>query len=598
MNLIKRQYAIADILKIPLNCAPYSAILIAVQRILEGALPAVQVVVTAKFIDTAVAVAKGSKALSEIFPSLIMVVGLIGYSWISAQLIKFVEVKMELILKAKFRTAITEKRAKLSYKHVENKETWDLISRVSKSPEVQAKNAYKDFMSMAAMVLKIVGIILVLLAKVWWAAFVILAFSVPLFYLAVKSGRANYEANREVSKYTRKYEYLSEVLCGREAVDERTLFGFGDEINKKWWEQYETARKIEYKTQKKWFIKMKTGSVITAFTSILIVAVLIKPVSTGEITIGMFISLINAVFGLIQMMSWELNYQVEQLAKNREYLKDLTQFSLLEETEGAEDHPDRKIEELIKLEFRDVSFKYPGTDNFILKNASFIIEKGRHYAFVGANGAGKTTITKLITGLYDEYEGDIFLNGKNIREYSQSELKSLCSIVYQDFAKYFISVKDNISIGNVLNMNSAKGDRRLSEAISITELNDVVSKLPEGINTPLGKIKSNGMDVSGGEWQRIAMARAIISPAPLKILDEPTAALDPISESAVYEKFEEISKGATTIFISHRLGSTKLADEIFVIGNGAIVEKGTHNELIAKQGIYAEMYESQRGWYL
>jgi ATP-binding cassette subfamily B protein len=170
-------------------------------------------------------------------------------------------------------------------------------------------------------------------------------------------------------------------------------------------------------------------------------------------------------------------------------------------------------------------------------------------------------------------------------------------VVYQDFAKYSISLKNNISVGNIANMDSEEELKLVSEAVSIMELQEVIAKLPEGMRNPLGKIKGNGLDISGGQWQRIAMARAIINPAPLRILDEPTAALDPISESRVYEKFEEISKGRTTIFISHRLGSTKLADEIFVIGNGSILEKGTHNELMDAEGIYSEMYESQKGWY-
>jgi ATP-binding cassette subfamily B protein len=597
MFLENRTYSTKDIIKIPFKAAPIYSILIGLQKLLGGIVPTLQVIVTARFIDTAISVVAGKKETSTIFPSLTAVVALIAYDWISYQLIKFVEVKMELTIRSKFRTAVTEKRAKLSYKHIENTETWDLISRVSREPEVQIKNAYKDMLSMVSMIIKIGGILFVLFAQVWWVAFVILGFSIPLFYLALKSGKANYDASREVSKYKRKYEYLGEVLSGRDAVEERTLFGFGDKINKKWWEQYEIARKIEFRTERKWFIKMKTGSLLTALVSILIVGVLINPVQTGAITIGMFISLVNAVFGLVQMMSWELTYQVDQLAKNKEYLKDLTEFASLEETLGATDKPIVSIPKFTSLEFRKVGFKYPGTDNYILKDASFIIEEGKHYAFVGTNGAGKTTITKLITGLYDNYEGEILVNKRSIKEYSQSELKSICSVVYQDFAKYSISLKDNISIGRVEGMGSDENNKLISEAVSVIELSDVIEKLPEGMETPLGKIKKSGLDISGGEWQRIAMARAIINPAPLRILDEPTAALDPISESRVYEKFEETSKGSTTIFISHRLGSTKLADEILVIANGAIIEKGTHNELMDTEGIYAQMYESQRGWY-
>jgi len=240
------------------------------------------------------------------------------------------------------------------------------------------------------------------------------------------------------------------------------------------------------------------------------------------------------------------------------------------------------------IEFRNVSFKYPGTDKLILDDISFIIENGRHYSLVGVNGAGKTTIIKLLTGLYTNYEGAILVDGRSISDLTQSEIKGLSSVVYQDFAKYYISLYDNIAIA---------GDG-VENAIELVGLSGAVEKLKDGVNTPLGKIYENGVDLSGGEWQRVAMARSVVNNAPLKILDEPTAALDPVSESAVYNNFERISKGGTTLFISHRLGSTKLADIIFVLSDGKIVERGSHSDLISlENGVYAEMFNAQAEWY-
>ncbi|MFD3155983.1 ATP-binding cassette domain-containing protein [Haloimpatiens sp. FM7330] len=316
------------------------------------------------------------------------------------------------------------------------------------------------------------------------------------------------------------------------------------------------------------------------------------------LSIGFFISIANGVLELVQIMSWQFTFYVEALAKNKEYIKDLYEFFSLDETEGAIDKPSSNYMEFEYLEFKNVSFKYPNTKNYILKNLSFIIEKGGHYAFVGGNGAGKTTITKLITGLYDNFEGEILINGKEIRKYKQCELKSLCAVVYQDFAKYFISFKDNIALGDVNNMERDDVEDKIKSSMNIMNLNDVAQKLSHGLETQLGKIKGNGTDLSEGQWQRIGMARAINNNAPIRILDEPTAALDPISESNMYEHFEEISKGGTTIFISHRLGSIKLASKIFVIGNGTIIEEGSHEKLMNCRGVYADMYESQRSWYL
>lgn len=597
MIINKREYRMIDILRIPLKCNPVSGILVGLQILIAGIIPTVQVVVTAKFIDTAISIAGGGADFNRIYLSLFAVVALIAYTWISGAFSKFAQVRLELSIKEKFRSAVTEKRAKLAYKHIENHETWDLISRVSKTPEVQMKTAYVDLLSMVSNGMKVVGILVLLIAQVWWAAILILAFSIPLFMLAFQSGKANYEKSREVTKYERKYKYLSEVLTGRDTVDERSLFGYGRKVSDIWYEQYETARKISFKTELKWFIKMKTGSLITAFISILIILVLLNPVLSGKITVGMFISLVNAVFGIVQMMSWNLTYSVDQLAKNIEYMKDLTVFSALDETEGANDKPSLPPPDFKSLEFKNVRFKYPGRDNYILDGMSFKMESGKHYAFVGLNGAGKTTITKLITGLYDEFEGDIYIDNKNISKYSQSQLKAISSVVYQDFARYYITMRDNVKIGNVNDMDEKSTDSKINYAVERVGLTDAEEKLPKGIDTPLGKIKEEGVDVSGGEWQRIAMARALMKPAPLLILDEPTAALDPISESRLYEEFKQISRDKTTIFISHRLGSTKLADEIFVIADGSVIENGTHEQLMDKKGVYAEMYENQRSWY-
>lgn len=589
-----RKYNILDSIKLPLKYSPIYAILIAVVKVLDGIIPILQVMVMAEFIDTSISVASMNGDIRKVFPSMLGVVAIVAYGWVSETIISFFDVKLEIQLREKLRLEVVEKRARLSYKYIESSESWDLIARVCKDIEVKVKDGYKNILSLIALIINVVGILSILIAKVWWAALIISVFSIPLFVLAIKGGKANYDTQKEILKHIRKYEYLGEVLAGREAAEERSLFDYSEDVNDMWWEQYETSRKAMQITEGKWMIRIKMGSVIFSFIAIFIIAVLINPVINGLITVGIFMSIVNAVNSLIKTMSWQLSAMLSDIAKNREYLKDLTNFMALEEEEEATDKPLENITKFETLEFKNVRFKYPETDNYILDGMSFIIEAGKHYAFVGINGAGKTTVTKLITGLYKDYEGDILVNGKNIKEHSQGYLKALCSVVYQDFAKYFISFKDNISLGCVNEIN----DERIFKAINTMELNDVVENLPNRVESLLGKIKKGGVDLSGGQWQRVAMARSIVSPAPLRILDEPTAALDPISESTIYEKFEDISKGGTTIFISHRLGSTKLANEIFVLGEGRVLERGSHIELINKNGVYAEMYESQKGWYM
>lgn len=595
MRLESKNYNAGDIIKIPYKFAPAQATLIAIQKLLDGLVPTLQILATAKFLDIAILIFKQEKDIKDIVMPLLFVILLLAYDWISTQLSKFAEVQIKNRLRGEFRVNIVEKIATLRYKYIESQDSWDLISRVIKEPEVQCTKAYISSLDMIAMILKITGILVVLFIQVWWSAVLIVLISVPLFFIALKSGKETYEANREVEKNKRKVKYLEEVLNGREAVEERTLFGYSDKINNQWHKEFETARKHELKVSLKWYVNMKTGGVIIAILSVLIVLILIGPVTSGILSIGMFMSIVNSVFELIQYLAWSLPEYGDNLAKNKEYLVDLTNFLKLEGDEGYLLRPAKEVSKLKSLEFRNVSFKYPGTEKYILKDMSFVIEEGRHYAFVGANGAGKTTITKLITGLYEDFEGEILINGKSIKTYRQDQLKAMCSVVYQDFARYCISFRDNILLGDI---NSFDNLDNMNKAIETVELQDVVGGLPLGISSNLGKIKNDGVDLSGGQWQRIAMARGIVSPASIRILDEPTAALDPISESNVYEKFEEISRGQTTIFISHRLGSTKIADEIFVIGDGAIVESGSYEELMKKNGVYTKMYESQRSWYI
>ncbi|HPP36588.1 MAG TPA: ABC transporter ATP-binding protein, partial [Clostridiales bacterium] len=358
-------------------------------------------------------------------------------------------------------------------------------------------------------------------------------------------------------------------------------------------ERYEFARKFRMKVSVKNFIKQKMGGIITSILSTAVMFAMLPPVVQGKIDIGMFIGMMGGVFSLSGKLSWGVNWIIEDLARKREYLKDLTEFMKLEEHDDANTLPDRTMT-FRTIEFRNVSFRYPGTEKLILDNISFVIESGKHYAFVGVNGAGKTTVTKLITGLYSNYEGEILVDGRPLRSMSQAEIKGLSSVVYQDFAKYYISMYDNIALG-CLNQEHDRAD--IENAAGLAGLSDTISRLPDGLDTPLGKIQEKGVDISGGEWQRVAIARGIASSAPLRILDEPTASLDPVSESMVYKKFEQISRGMTTIFISHRLGSTKLADIIYVIADGRIAESGSHEELMEKNGIYAEMFRAQAEWY-
>ena len=245
------------------------------------------------------------------------------------------------------------------------------------------------------------------------------------------------------------------------------------------------------------------------------------------------------------------------------------------------------------IEFKNVSFKYSGSNKYVLKNINLTIKGGQKLSIVGENGAGKTTFVKLLTRLYDPVEGEILLNGKNIKDIDYEEYMSVFSTVFQDYKLFSFSLKDNVALA--LPMDEEKVVKTLEHAGFGIKLN----KLPKGINTTVYKnFDESGFEPSGGEGQKIALARALYKNAPVVILDEPTAALDPRAEYEIYQQFNEMVNGKTAVYISHRLSSTKFCDVIAVFDNGEIIEYGTHDELLEKNGTYSELFNMQAQFYV
>lgn len=593
MSLAKKEYKSFDALRLAFEASPVCMILDIILSITQSIMQtAVMALTTANFVDTATAILQGVRPRRDIYLSLGLLLFTLGVSVTIGALCQLDGSRISLTLQRRVKPSMVRIYAALDYKHIENDESWELISRVSRDPVKSIMDGINAFVQFLQIIISIASVLLLIVTQVWWAALIILAFSAPMFWLSIRAGKRNYQAEREAEKFNRRTDYLGEVLTGRDNVDERTLFDYSGEVSCKWQEQYEAGRMLQLKVTAKTFLITKGSSILLTLISLLVALTLIGPVVNGQITAGMFMGIVNAVFGMIQKLGFQMSRSLENISRIGEYMKDLTAFVALSEEKAALTEPDAKPIAFDSLEFRNVCFRYPNNDRLILNRLSFKLEAGRHYAFVGKNGAGKTTITKLLTGLYTEYEGEILINGKELRLYPASTIKSLFSVVYQDFARYYIRMADNISLGDI----HIKGNEM--QAAHLAGLDETITKLKHGINTPLGKIMTGGQDISGGQWQRVAIARSLNSRAPVKMLDEPTSALDPISESLLYSEFEKLMDGKTTVFISHRLGSTKLADEILVIQEGEIIERGTHDMLMGVNGQYAEMFESQRGWYL
>ncbi|SFR87034.1 ATP-binding cassette, subfamily B [Anaeromicropila populeti] len=587
---------IFEVFKVLYHYTPVATFILILNGIVSAITPTIQVICEAYFLDCVTRVLLKKQSVNSIYISVGLISLLLCYQFIMPIFMKLHQTRVENSLRKDFRTKITKRKSLLLYRYIDNSKTMDLIERVVRDCEKRQLEIFTDTMNLANLILRCLGIILILFVRIWWVTLVITAITIPLFILAMKSGKANYEASVEVTKISRRYNYFKDVLIGKNSVPERALFGYGKKMNAIWMQDYEKARKTQLRTEKLWFFKMKAGGVITACISILVLFPLMYETKQGLITIGMFIALTNAIFNLIQEMSWNLTAQMDKLAKNQEYMREYTEFFNLETEDETHQYKGKEFN-LESIEFKNVKFKYPTSECYILNGVSFKVEKGKHYAFVGKNGSGKTTIIKLLTGLYRDYEGEILVNDKSLKDYTRAEINAFCSVVFQDFAKYSLTIRDNIALGDINNIHEKTLDSRIDKIMEDMDLKGICNT-KDGINMLLGKIKEGGVDLSGGEWQKLVMARGAINNSPLKILDEPTSALDPINESEMYRRFEKISKNNTVILISHRLGSTYLADKIFVLDEGKIVEQGEHEYLMGIGKLYYNMYNMQRSWYI
>lgn len=315
-------------------------------------------------------------------------------------------------------------------------------------------------------------------------------------------------------------------------------------------------------------------------------------VLTGAVTIGGFTQYVGAMTKLAGGCQ-SLAMTKAEIYKNCVYMRDFLDFMKTENTHWAGTIPvEKRLDGEYEIAFHDVSFRYPGGTEMILKHVNCTLTMKNKLALVGQNGAGKTTFIKLLCRLYEPTEGMITLNGIDIRKYKEEEYRELFGVVFQDFKLFAFPIWCNLAAGY------ERDDEKLWDCLEKAGAAEFVRNLPKGTDTILFKNKEGGVDISGGEAQKLALARALYKNAPVVVLDEPTAALDPISEAQIYAGFHEMVKDKTSIYISHRMSSCRFCDDIMVFDRGQIVERGSHEELLAKEGQYARMWNAQAKYYV
>lgn len=427
-----------------------------------------------------------------------------------------------------------------------------------------------------------------------WLMLLLVAAVVPAFLGETHFAFLGYAKNFRQTPIKRQLDYLRQAGATKEAAKELKLFNLAGFFTGRFSRLSDIIYEQDVELARK---RLSIGSILSFITTggyYGAYAYVIWRTVVGQLTIGTFYFLITAIMQASSNIS-QVFSTLSGIADQALFLTDLLAFFQMKPT--IQSKPDalpapRPIRE--GFEFRNVSFRYPGSERLVIDHLNFHLHPGERVALIGENGQGKTTIVKLITRLYDPTDGQILLDGIDLREYDLEDLYREIGVIFQDFMRYEMTARENIAVGKIDELEDLE---TIQYAAEKSLANEVIAKLHSGYEQMLGRRFDGGVDLSGGEWQKLALARAYLRNSQLLILDEPTAALDARSEFEVFQRFAELTAGKMALFISHRFSTVRMADRIIVLENGRIAEEGTHDQLTLLGGRYAEMFEMQAASY-
>ena len=495
-------------------------------------------------------------------------------------------------LECYFDVLLGKQTMELDFQLTEDKEALDQLQKAKTGMSWYSEGVYgvaEQVFMFVGNIIKMAGLVTVIILHAPVLLLILAVYAVFHFVLTTKINKFAVASFNKLSKFNNMFGYFGwEVVDSRYGKDIR-LYNAKDIILNAWkdnnkmqidtW-KWQADKELPYDLLLE--IAVFVGSMFTYFYVALLAI-------GGAFGIGVFTQLITAE-GSLENTLFDLVWNVTELVKRCNYAYEYVVFM---DYPAALPKGDKHIEKKDhEIEFRHVSFAYPKTDRKILDDISIKIRSGEHLSIVGLNGAGKTTFIKLLCRLYDPTEGEILVDGVNIKEYDYKEYMQQIAPVFQDFKLFAFSMGENIAFDKASNAKMSKYTDRVG-------LKGLVKKLDNGFNTNIFKyFDEKGIEPSGGEQQKIAISRALFKESPIVILDEPTAALDPLAEYEVYKEFHTLVGGKTAVYISHRLSSCKFCDKIAVFSDGHIAEYGTHDELLSiPSGIYAEMFEAQAKYY-
>lgn len=577
-------------IKIVLVNAKFPTSIKILQCILVAVLTPLSIYFTQNLIDSIELYMNGAIDISRVvlFISLLLVSLLFAAS--NGFFDSILNISMRRSINKNLTSIVVDKFKKMDYPCFEDKEISDTINRMGGAPQEKILNIFLTTIGTITLLITIFGTAIIFVQVSIWFSLAFILILIPILWLDFKAMDMMNTMFNSQSEKERRLEYLSGLLNGKASLFELKIFSAIDYIMLKWKKLNKMVLDERVKTTIRSYKYFGFSTLLIILWAGFVVFSLIQSIYTSAISIGVFVALIGSA-GTILGLSDTLSRNFSSLSQQYLEIKHYHTFLSLPEIEKKETTP-KIIEPCIV--FDDVHFTYPKTDKPILKGVSFEITPNQRVALVGENGAGKSTIIKLLCKLYKPDSGKITINGVNLADIPSVQLKQIYSVVFQDYSTYSLTLRENIAFGDIEKLND---DKSILNAINKGLATDILNEMPNGIDTNLGKLEDDGVDLSGGQWQRVAISRACISDSAFVILDEPTASLDPIAESEMYSAFSEVLKNKGCIMISHRLASAKLADNIIVIHDGIIVEQGTHSALMSMMGLYQSMFTAQIAWY-
>lgn len=492
--------------------------------------------------------------------------------------------KIEFKVKTTINELNIEKILRLKYRYFESGSELDLVNRTITEFDSRIVNLIFSTFKVFSYLLFMLVLTYVLISINLKLAILTIMLIIPIIIISIINGRKFQNVWRITAPYRRIIDYYRSVLTNREYAKEKLLFNYSDYIIKVWETAFEKFRKFSVKEELKASIRVTISTGISFVFMFILMFFSYLEMKNGRLTFSFVAVYVTMLPSIFINVSEQMATGVNNMTRSFLAIRDFEMFYNMEDDEKENSNDICSFKE---IEFKNVFFKYPKSDNYILENLNLKIKYGCTYAIVGENGVGKSTIVKLLLRLFEVTEGKILIDGKDIKEISHENLYIMFSVLFQDFAKYPLTVSEN------LNCND-------DSYIHISELFDMeklVANLPLGLDTVLSSEFENGVDLSGGQWQKIGYVRTINRKSDLIILDEPSSALDPMAESDMYKAFARIIADKTAIFITHRLGATAIVDKILVIHDKRLVESGSHIELMHLNSYYAKMYNAQSKLY-